>query len=170
LKPVNYLKIWFSSFWANRLFEALTRFLIIFAFLIILPRYFQFPPPSQILAFFLFLIISLLFNFLWNLFLASFAFWVTDIRLFTTAVGIAVGFLAGELIPIDIMPGFLKTLSLFLPFQYTLYFPIKIYQGALSTWEIIRGVMISLVWLVAFYLLVIRLWQRGIKKYEAVGQ
>jgi len=170
LKPISYLKMWFSSFWADRFFEFFIRFLIIFTFLFLLPNYFKLPLPGRFFLFLLFLVISLLFNFLWNIFQATFAFWVTDIHLFTTTLGLTVGFLAGELIPIDIMPNFLKTLSLFLPFQYTLYFPIKIYQGALSGGEIVRGVFVFLSWIAVLYFLMTHLWQRGLRRYEAIGQ
>ena len=119
LKPIDYIKMWFSSFWADRIFESLVRFLIIIGFLVVLPHYFSFPSASQFIFFCLFLFIALLFNFLWNIFQATFAFWVTDTRLFTTTIGLTAGFLAGGLLPIDIMPDFLRTLSLFLPFRLT---------------------------------------------------
>lgn len=170
LKPISYLKFWFSSFWADRLFDALTRLLILLVFWIILPSFFAVGSWRHALLFLLFLPISLAFNFLLNIFLASFAFWVTDVRLFSTVVGLTTGFLAGELIPVDIMPGFLGSLGSFLPFQYSLYFPIKIYQGALSNWEIIRGILFALLWLGVTFLLLQYFWQKGLKRYEAIGQ
>jgi len=170
LKPFNYLGFWFSSFWADRLFECLVRLSVLVLFIVILPQYFRFPPVFQVISFFLFLVISLLLNFLLNVLIASAAFWVTDIRLFSTTLGLSLGFLAGKVIPVDIMPGALKDLSLFLPFQYTLYFPIKIFQGRFIGGEILRGVLVSLIWLVVFFWLLLFLWKRGLKKYEAVGQ
>lgn len=170
IKPAGYLKIWFSSFWAERFFEALIRLSILIGFFLILPRFFQLPPPKILPPFLLTLMIALLFNFLFNVFLASFAFWITDIRLFNTVVGLTTGFLAGELIPVDIMPGILRSVALFLPFQYSLYFPIKVYQGVLPPGEIVQGILIALTWLVAFSLFLRFLWQRGLKHYEAIGQ
>jgi ABC-2 type transport system permease protein len=170
LKPVNYLKFWFCSFWADRLFDALTRITVLIGFLVLMPGFFKLTSFKSALLFVLFLPLSLVFNFLLNVFLATFAFWVTDVRLFTSIVGLTTGFLAGGLIPLDILPGFLKSLSLLLPFQYTLYFPIKIYQGTLSNWEIIRGVFTSFVWLGAGFWFLNYFWQKGVRKYEAVGQ
>lgn len=169
-KPISYLKLWFSFFWADRLFDAVFRFLLFFGFLFLLPDFFNLPSPDRLLWFILFLPISLLFNFIVNVLLASFAFWVTDIRLFSTTVGLTFGFLSGELMPIDIMPGFLRKLAAFLPFQYTLYFPVKIYQGTLSGWEMLKGFAFALVWLLIAYWLLTVFWQRGLKRYEAIGQ
>ena len=170
IKPAGYLKIWFSSFWAERFFEALIRSSILFGFLLLLPRFFQLPSSRMLPLFFISLMIALLFNFLFNVFLASFAFWVTDVRLFSTAVGLTTGFLAGELIPVDIMPGILKSIAAFLPFQYLLYFPIKVYQDVLLPEEIIRGVLMAFIWLVVFALSLKFFWQRGLRHYEAIGQ
>jgi len=95
---------------------------------------------------------------------------VGDIRLFSTFAGLLIGFFAGELIPLDILPGFLKKVSLALPFQYTLYFPIKIYQGLVLPKEMILALVICLSWIITICVLISWLWQKGVKQYEAVGQ
>lgn len=170
LKPINYLRYWLSVFCADRLFEMIIRFSLIFVFLIFFPGLFSSPPFSTIVVLVLFVFLALVFNFLFNLFTASLAFWVTDIRLFGTFVGLLTGFLAGEVLPLDVLPVGLKNIAFFLPFQYALYFPIQIYQGKLSPEQIWQGLFFMLAWIGFFYLLVLRLWRKGVKKYEAVGQ
>lgn len=170
IKPLSYLKFWLSSFAAERAFELLIRLSIIFIFLILFSAYFSLPPLNRLFLFIFFLLISLIFNFLFNIFLAMFAFWVTDIRLFSTFVGLATGFFAGELIPLDILPESLQKIGLFLPFQYTLYFPIKLYQGALTAPQVARGIIVSLLWLVGLIFTLRYFWQKGLRRYEAIGQ
>ena len=170
LKPVSYIRFWFFSFLGDRLFEILIRFCLIAIFLVLLPSLFQFPPLSQFLWFLLFLIFSLFFNFLINLIMGSFAFWVVDIRLFSVTIGLSIDFLAGELIPLDLLPQVLKKIGLLLPFQYMMFFPIKIYQGSLSVIQIIQGMFIFLIWIGITSWFLRWLWQRGLKKYEASGR
>ena len=170
LKPISYLRYWLSVFCADRLFEMIIRFSLIFVFLIFFPGFFSFPPFSTILVLALFLFLALAFNYLFNLFMASLAFWVTDIRLFGTFVGLVVGFLGGEVLPLDVLPAGLKNIAFFLPFQYTLYFPIQIYQEKLPPEQILKGFFFMLAWIGFFCLLVLRLWRKGVKKYEAIGQ
>lgn len=170
LKPINYFKYQFSLFLADRLFEIFLRIFLILLFLFLFPSYFSFPSLPVLLLFFLFLLGALVFNFLFNLLLAGSAFWVTDIRLFSTFVGLTTGFFAGELIPLDTLPPILKKIGFFLPFQYTLFFPIKIYQESLGYKEILRGILVFLLWLGLIIWLVRFLWQKGVKRYEAVGQ
>lgn len=170
LKPVGYLKYWFSSFFADRLFELGVRFSLIFIFLFLFPAYFKLPSVEKVFLFVLFLIISLVFNFLFNVFLALFAFWVTDIRLFSSVAGLAMGFFAGELIPLDMLPITFKGIGLFLPFQYTLFFPIKLWQGSLTVNQIIGGVFASFLWIGAILLFLNYFWRKGLRQYEAIGQ
>lgn len=170
LKPISYIKWWFSIFLADRLFEFLIRLVLLGVFFIILPKIIMMPKVVNLLQFMLFLSISLLVNYLNNLMIACVAFWITDVRLFRSTVQMMITFLAGELLPIDIMPPVVKKISLLLPFQFTTFFPIKIYQGALSSAEIFRGLSLSLVWILLISFLLKWLWQKGLKRYEAVGQ
>ncbi|HUW21382.1 MAG TPA: ABC-2 family transporter protein [Candidatus Bathyarchaeia archaeon] len=170
VKPVSYLKYWFSLFGADRLFDGLMRLFFLVIALIVVPYVFEITSVKTVLLFLLFLPFSLALNFLVNIFMASFSFWVTDIRLFETVVSLTIGFFAGELMPLDILPGFLKQAALFLPFQYVLYFPVKIYQGTLSNWEMTRGFLLVFFWLLLGYWVLKRFWQKGLKRYEAVGQ
>lgn len=170
LKPVNYLRWWFSVFLADRFFEFLVRFAMLIIFFLILPKIIVFTGLSRFLLFLSFILISLIFNFFINLFLAVFAFWITDIRLFRSALMMAFEFLGGSLVPIDVMPPILKNIGLILPFQFTTFFPIKIYQGTLGTNEIMRGIFLAALWIFILFVSLALIWRKGLKNYEAVGQ
>lgn len=170
LKPMSYLKYWFFSFLASRFFEFLVRLLIIFVFLAVYFPVFQTLTLERISIFVLFLGISLFFNFLLNCFFASLAFWITDVRMFSSVIGLSVGFFSGELMPLDILPGVFKTISQLLPFQYMLFFPIKIFLGGLSTRQIFSGMTIAIFWTIGLFFFLRYFWAKGLKKYEAIGQ
>jgi ABC-2 type transport system permease protein len=170
LRPFGALRYWFSLFWADRLIDILIRLSLLVFFLVLLPVYFSFPGLEKILLFSFFLVVALLLNFIFNVLLALFAFWVTDIRLFSTAVDLTVGFFAGALVPLDFLPGFLKQVSFFLPFQYLLYFPIRIFQGVIGLEQLAAGLAISLFWLILLLISINYFWQKGVKHYEAIGQ
>ena len=56
-----------------------------------------------------------------------------------------------------------------LPFRYMLSFPIEILMGRLSLGEIGRGLAIQMAWAGVFWLGYRLLWQRGLRRYGAVG-
>jgi ABC-2 type transport system permease protein len=169
-KPVSYLRWWFASFLADRFFEAILRILMLFIFLVLFPKVFSFPGISRFLAVLIFLTVSLLVNFLFNLFVATCAFFVTDIKLFHNSLFLIVDFLAGGQIPIDLMPGFLKTVGNFLPFQFMVFFPVKIYQGDFNLSQVFQGILVCFVWIIFLTYILRIFWLKGVKKYEAVGQ
>jgi ABC-2 type transport system permease protein len=77
--------------------------------------------------------------------------------------------LGGILAPIDLFPEPIPTLSLYLPFRYTLSFPVEIIMGRLSAEQILFGFAWQSVWLLVFAALYWVLWRQGLKTYAAVG-
>jgi ABC-2 type transport system permease protein len=76
---------------------------------------------------------------------------------------------SGHLFPLDILPSWLERVMYCTPFPYQLYFPISVYMGKTTGAELARGLIIQFAWVCAFYALARFAWNRGIKKYEAVG-
>lgn len=170
IKPISYLRWWLASFLAGRFFEAILRILMLFVFLFLFPNVFEFPGIFKIFMVLIFLIFSLFFNFLFNILVATLAFFVTDIKLFQTSLFLVVDFLAGGLIPLDLLPGFLKTAGNFLPFQFMIFFPAKIYQGNLDLFQIIQGFLTCFGWILFLAYFLRTLWLKGVERYEAIGQ
>lgn len=168
LKPISYLKWWFFVFLSERIYEILLRGSMVIVFIIIFNKLLAIPGLNQVLLFICFLPISLLLNYLINVFIASVGFWTTDVRLFRSTIIMVIEFLGGMVVPIDLMPEFLGKICRFLPFQFTGYFPIKIYQGIESK-TIVIGFLTSLVWIIVISILLRLLWRKGLKKYEAIG-
>jgi ABC-2 type transport system permease protein len=170
LKPTSYLRWWLAIFLADRSFEFFVRLGMIIVFFLLLPKVVVFSGMGRFVMFLGFLFFSLIINFLTNVFTASFAFWLTDVRLFRTAMFMIFDFFAGGLVPLDVMPPLLQKIGLMLPFQYTTYFPIKLYQGQLGTKETVGGLVTVLVWIFGLLILMKFVWRKGLRRYEAVGQ
>lgn len=80
-----------------------------------------------------------------------------------------VGFLAGSLLPLDVLPKNVYTIFQYLPFSYLIYFPTKLYLGQVPLIEVIKGFGILLVWIAISYLVVRYVWSKGLKQYTAQG-
>lgn len=170
LKPMGYLRWWWAIFWADRVFELILRILMLFVFIEVFPKIFEFPGFSRFFLVLLFLILSLFLNFIFNVLIASFAFFVTDVRLFRSSLLMTFEFFAGAVIPLDLMPGLLGKVGFLLPFKFWIYFPIKIYQNQISTSQLWQGIILYLVWMIILFCVLRFLWKKGIKNYEAIGQ
>ena len=77
--------------------------------------------------------------------------------------------LSGRLLPLPLMPDWVQTLSNWLPFKWTFYFPIEALVGDLSNAELLGGLGMQLVWTVIGALLVRQAWRLAVRHYSAVG-
>ena len=67
------------------------------------------------------------------------------------------------------MPDWVQELARFLPFQWTFYFPIESLVGDLSTTELVRGLLVQLLWILIGLAIFRLAWRWAIRRYSAVG-
>jgi ABC-2 type transport system permease protein len=58
-------------------------------------------------------------------------------------------FLAGLVIPVPLMPGWMQQIVYLLPFHWTADFPFRVFTGNISAPEAVKGLMIQIIWLAA---------------------
>jgi ABC-2 type transport system permease protein len=173
LKPINYFKYWFTRDISSKALN------LSFAVLEATALYFILKPPFfvQTNPFYLFLflvsIVLAVFLFFHLLFLVNMIpFWVPEAGWAGQFLFIVIftEFLSGGVFPIDILPDVFQKVIFLLPFPYLLFFPLQVYLGKLSIAVTLKGLGISLIWLLVLSFAVSFVWQKGIKKYEAVGR
>jgi viologen exporter family transport system permease protein len=170
LKPIDYLVYRLCLFVSGRLtylaVAALPLALFIFAF----RKYFLLPPNAFTLGWFLVsTALTALLQFFSSYTMAMLAFWVLEVSTFIFILFAFEYIASGHLFPLDILPSGLEHALYFTPFPYQLYFPVSIYMGRTTGNELIRGLLIQGGWVVIAYGLARFAWNRGIKKYSAVG-
>lgn len=101
--------------------------------------------------------------------LGSAAFFLTkSMALMTLYFGLF-SLLSGYLMPIALMPGWLRELALWSPFRYTLSAPIELLVRPVATADALGLLARQAAWtgvMVGFAMLV---WRRGLRRFEAVG-
>lgn len=97
------------------------------------------------------------------------AFWITQAMSLAEAWFLVRALLSGWIVPIDLFPAAIASASIYLPFRYTLSFPIEIILGRLSIGQIALGFVVQAMWIAAFFLVFRLMWKRGLRHYGAVG-
>lgn len=173
LKPVSYFKYWFtrdiSSKALNLSFAAVEATLL---FAVLKPPFFIQNNSTQIAAFLVFLVLAVIIFFSLLILVNMTTFWLPEsgwAAQFLIIV-IATEFLAGAIFPIDILPSFIQQILYALPFPYLLFFPLQVYLGKIGGGAMIKGLFVSAAWAVALIFAMNVVWQKGIKKYAAVGR
>jgi ABC-2 type transport system permease protein len=77
-------------------------------------------------------------------------------------------FVSGWVAPSALMPRWLSELATYLPFRYTLGFPVEIALGISST-SLALGFTVAAGWTLAFAGAYSVLWHHGIRRFQAVG-
>jgi ABC-2 type transport system permease protein len=96
-------------------------------------------------------------------------FWTTRVSaLFELFLALEL-LLSGRLVPLPLMPDWAQDVANVLPFKWSFYFPIEALVGDLSTSELLGGLAIQAVWIVALTGLTLFVWRFAVRRYSAVG-
>lgn len=171
VKPINYLLYQFARDMGDKVMNILFMLIEIMLIMIFLHPPFLIQSNPLLLLFTIFSVcIAIFINYCINVLLGFMGFWTPEVWAPRFIYFIIQNFFTGFLFPLDILPsGVTYGLSL-LPFPYLLYFPLKIYLGQLSAFEILMGFTVSLLWCMGLFYLVHIFWLKGLRTYGAEGQ
>jgi ABC-2 type transport system permease protein len=170
VKPINYLTYRFCLFSSSRIIYLLVAALPLAGFIFCLHRYFVWPPDLMTAGCFLLSVaMTAMLQFFMSYAMAMLAFWVLEVSTFIFILFAFEYLASGHLFPLDILPPALKNLLFFTPFPYQMYFPVSIYMGKTTGIALAHGLLVQAGWVFAAYCVARLAWNRGIRKYGAVG-
>ncbi|MEF2243496.1 MULTISPECIES: ABC transporter permease [unclassified Paenibacillus] len=171
-RPAHLYPLWYMKLLAQRIASALLRCIPIMLIVFVLPAHYRMTlPPSalQLLVFIIALFTGLLLIVAISMLIYISVFWtlnpVGSILLF------AVGgeFFAGLVIPVPLMPAWLREITYFLPFRWTTDFPFRVYSGHIPVLEAWLGIAIQLVWLLLLVTAGYMLMKKALKQIVIQG-
>lgn len=125
--------------------------------------------PLNVLLFVLSLVLAWLSIFFSQLCFGVLGFWISHaLAVNDLWFGIRM-MLSGNLAPLDLFPAPIPQLSVYLPFRYTLSFPVEILLGRVAADQLWLGFAVQCFWLLATIVLYRVLWTRGLRQYAAFG-
>lgn len=170
IRPMSFFWYRFANEHGWRFAKLVVAFPLYFVVFIFLRKYLVVADPITMVRFFVSLAFSSVLYFLVSFLISYFAFWFLKI---SSIVGILrnslIPLLAGAFIPLEFFPEAARRAVELLPFQYLVYFPIKVYLGELAGGEFWAGIAITALWVVILGILTRALWPAALRKYESVG-
>lgn len=97
------------------------------------------------------------------------AFWLPDVWAPRFLSFVIMEFFTGALFPLDILPRPLLAVATLLPFQYFMYFPVKVYLGQLTIIQTAGGMAVGMVWIGILWYVMAVMWRRGLRVYTSEG-
>ena len=77
--------------------------------------------------------------------------------------------LSGRLVPLTLMPDWVRTVAAWTPFPSTFGFPIDTLAGNLDGGDLVRGLGVQLLWVLIGWALIRLTWPWAVRRYAAVG-
>jgi ABC-2 type transport system permease protein len=77
--------------------------------------------------------------------------------------------LSGRLVPMSLMPSWVRDIAAWLPFTWTFSFPIEALVGDLGTRALLLGLATQVLWVAIGAGLLAVAWRAAVKRYSAVG-
>jgi ABC-2 type transport system permease protein len=96
-------------------------------------------------------------------------FWTTRGSAIFETYMLAELLLSGRLLPLTLMPHWAQTLSFWLPFRWTFYFPIEALVGHMTTLRLLGGLGMQAAWTAIGGTVVFFMWRLSVRHYSAVG-
>jgi ABC-2 type transport system permease protein len=127
------------------------------------------PNALQIVAFLVAIWGAYVIRSLNNFSLGMVTFWTTRVGAIFQVWFLAELLLSGRLLPLTLMPHWSQTLSAWLPFKYTFYFPIEALVGKMSTTSLLSGLGMQLLWTAVCAAVAFAFWRLAVRRYSAVG-
>jgi ABC-2 type transport system permease protein len=169
-KPIDHLAYRLSLFLSSRLLYTAVTLPVIALVLWTLRTAVHFPVhPETWFWFALSTAMAALIQFFVAYSLAMLAFWFLEVSTVIFLFYSFEYFLSGNVFPLDLLPASLAPLTKYAIFTYELYFPITVFLERLDHAALQEGIVIQAAWVVVSALIAKLMWNRGIRRYEAVG-
>ncbi len=170
VRPVVYFPYRMASFAGGKA----AQFVVVFLFLLVAIvginlAYGPIIAPVNVLWFLLSLVLALVLNFIIFFCVGMLAFQFSEIGFLYEAVRIVFIAFSGGIFPLDVFGEGVVRVMRFLPFLYTVNFPVNVLTGRTAGGEVVLGCLVQLLWIAALSFLSVRLWNQGLKKYIAAG-
>lgn len=170
LRPIDFFRTIFILESAGKLLRTILFLPVLFLIFFLFKSYLVGPQNfwSLVIVFLVLALGYLMFVFV--SFLISFAaFWMAESKSLIHAKWIISGLFSGSLVPLAFLPVFMQKIAILLPFRYLYDFPASIYLGKIDGKGIFMGIMIEGIWILALWIVAKKVWQKGIRKFSAVG-
>ncbi len=171
-RPLNIYSFWYTKLLAQRISSAVLRFLPILIVAFLIPAPYRLSLPASFEAFLLF-VLTLLLGVALNVVISMFIYISVFVTLSPTGslllFSVVGEFLSGLVIPLPLMPDWLRNVVEFLPFRYVADLPLRIYSGNIPVSQAISSLGMQVFWIAILAWIGNRLMQKSLKHLVVQG-
>jgi ABC-2 type transport system permease protein len=170
VQPMGYFPYRLASFFGQKLPGMAIVLLVLAVVLVGLNLFFGFTLEfARVLLFLVTIVPAVTLNFLIFYGISAMSFWIVEVGFLFEGIRIVTVLLSGGIFPLEVFgDGFVAAMN-FLPFKYTVSYPINVLNGKIPMGEVGVGLLIQCLWIGICLLVANGLWRVGGRRYVAVG-
>jgi ABC-2 type transport system permease protein len=127
------------------------------------------PDAPVLLACIASLMMSFLLGFFLEASLGMIGFWFLEVSSLLFVYMLFSFFFSGHMFPLDMLPGFMRTMINLTPFPYLAYFPAAVFLGKIQGSALANGLCVQLAWVLFFFAVSRLAFYYGAKHYSGYG-
>jgi len=168
LRPLSFFETAASHILARILMLLIPGLLIILIGVLMIPDFPSRSPELSLMSAFAVLPFSIIMFGILSAAVGLISFWTMHTESVFALILLILEFFGGRLLPLELLPAWLRPLSDFLPLRYAISLPAEaiLNPGQYSILLIFGG---QIFWCLALLLAAMFLWRIGLKRYDAVG-
>lgn len=169
VKPLSNIKYWFAQDLADKALNIIFSVGEIGLLIWWLRPNLAIPSWSGIIIFLILLPGALILYFLINYLFGLLGFWTPEVWAPRFLLLVFLMFAAGNMFPLDVLPGSIVKVISLTPFPYLIYYPVRALLGKLAITDTGLIIAMTYTWIGIMYLIVKLMWEKGLKAYGAEG-
>lgn len=171
IRPINFFAIYIAKDTADKLLNLIFGIVEVVLLVVVLrPPVFMQTSALPLVFAVVAVGIGIILYFCYSMMHGLLAFWLPDIWAPRFLSFVMMEFFTGYLFPLDVLPKPLFWVAQLLPFQYFMYFPVKVYLGQLALVQVIVGLSVGMAWAVVLMVCMSAMWRLGLRYYTSEGR
>ena len=167
LQPIDPVWRHFFSHVSERFARLPFIIVLVVIFFLLYPQAAWVPTPQALGVGLLVICLSFCLRFIIQYTFAMLAFWTERANALEQLWYLIYIFLSGMVAPLEVFPEAVRTVVLWTPFPYLIYFPANVIIGQPTDW--VQGFLAIAGWSLLFLALNRWLWRRGLRQYSGMG-
>lgn len=172
IRPYNLYYWWYIKCVAKRVASGILRVMPVIVVASLLPKPYGLPLPSSFTNFILFLISLLLGVFVVsgiNMLVHTIGFYTYNEAGISSMLNSVMEFLAGELVPVALLPIFIQKGTYYLPFRLVCDLPFRLYSNNIGISEGLLGLGLQIIWIIILFIIGNVIVKSALKKVFVQG-
>lgn len=172
IRPYNLYYWWYIKCVAKRVASGILRVMPVIVVASLLPKPYGLPLPSSFTNFILFLISLLLGVFVVsgiNMLVHTIGFYTYNEAGISSMLNSVMEFLAGELVPVALLPVFIQKGTYYLPFRLVCDLPFRLYSNNIGISEGLLGLGLQIIWIIILFIIGNVIVKSALKKVFVQG-